>query len=75
MLQAITVQIQGMTCATCSNRIEKGLKEQQGIEKATVNLALEQATINFDPNEVSAAEVVRNIQKQATKLCKNQLVL
>ncbi|WP_413506174.1 heavy metal translocating P-type ATPase [Brochothrix thermosphacta] len=63
MLQAITVQIQGMTCATCSNRIEKGLKEQQGVEKATVNLALEQATINFDPNEVSAAEVVRNIQK------------
>ncbi|WP_078544109.1 heavy metal translocating P-type ATPase [Litchfieldia alkalitelluris] len=44
-----TLQISGMTCAACANRIEKGLKKIQGVEEASVNLALEKGTIKFNP--------------------------
>lgn len=44
-----TLHITGMTCAACATRIEKGLKRMEGVAEANVNLALEQATVTFDP--------------------------
>ena len=41
--------IGGMTCAACSARIEKALGKTNGIIKASVNLATEKATIQYDP--------------------------
>ncbi|WP_370872547.1 heavy metal translocating P-type ATPase [Paenibacillus zeirhizosphaerae] len=46
-LQA-TLQITGMTCAACSNRIEKGLSRLNGVHQANVNLATEEATVVYD---------------------------
>lgn len=47
--QQATVQITGMTCSACAARIEKGLSRMDGVSHANVNLALEQATVGFDP--------------------------
>ncbi|MEK4139783.1 heavy metal translocating P-type ATPase [Paenibacillus odorifer] len=47
--QQATVQITGMTCSACATRIEKGLSRMDGVSRANVNLALEQATVGFDP--------------------------
>lgn len=44
-----TLQITGMTCAACAARIEKGLGRVEGVAQANVNLALERATITYDP--------------------------
>ncbi|WP_145050115.1 heavy metal translocating P-type ATPase [Paenibacillus xylanexedens] len=44
-----TFQITGMTCAACSSRIEKGLSRMEGVNQANVNLAIEQATVRYDP--------------------------
>lgn len=44
-----TLQITGMTCAACSTRIEKGLSRMEGVNQANVNLAIEQATVSYDP--------------------------
>ncbi|KOY17742.1 ATPase P [Paenibacillus xylanivorans] len=38
-----------MTCAACSTRIEKGLSRMEGVNQANVNLAIEQATVSYDP--------------------------
>lgn len=43
-----TFVITGMTCANCSARVEKELKQAKGVEHATVNLATEKATVQFD---------------------------
>jgi Cu+-exporting ATPase len=43
-----TIQITGMTCAACANRIEKGLNRMESVE-ANVNLALERASVSYDP--------------------------
>ncbi|MCM3784656.1 heavy metal translocating P-type ATPase [Neobacillus mesonae] len=47
-----TLHITGMTCAACSARIEKGLSRMEGVHKANVNLALEQASVSYDPNVI-----------------------
>ncbi|MDQ1315454.1 MAG: P-type Cu+ transporter [Pseudomonadota bacterium] len=56
----LTVGIQGMTCASCSARVEKLLKQLPGVTDAAVNLATETATVSGD---VSAAEVQGAIEK------------
>lgn len=56
-----TLQITGMTCAACANRIEKGLHKLEGIESAQVNLALEQASISFHPEKVDLQQIEKKI--------------
>lgn len=48
-----TLQITGMTCAACANRIEKGLSKLDGVEEANVNFALERSTVIYDPEKTS----------------------
>lgn len=45
MPPSLSVGIEGMTCASCSARIEKLLKQLPGVTDATVNLATETATV------------------------------
>ncbi|MBU8689039.1 cadmium-translocating P-type ATPase [Priestia megaterium] len=58
-----TLQITGMTCAACSNRIEKGLKKIEGVTEANVNLALERSTVIFDPSKTSPQAFEEKIEK------------
>ncbi|MDP2030140.1 MAG: heavy metal translocating P-type ATPase [Thiobacillus sp.] len=59
-LHPITVGIEGMTCASCSARVEKVLKQLPGVTDATVNLATEIATVSGDTD---IASVQRAIEK------------
>ncbi|AOA58777.1 heavy metal translocating P-type ATPase [Acinetobacter larvae] len=45
----IVLNITGMSCASCVGRVEKALQKIAAVEKATVNLATESATIKADP--------------------------
>ncbi|HQS80982.1 MAG TPA: heavy metal translocating P-type ATPase [Thiobacillus sp.] len=56
----LSVGIQGMTCASCSARVEKSLRQLPGVTDATVNLATETATIS---GETDAASVQCAIEK------------
>ena len=44
--------VEGMTCASCVNRIERYLRKLDGVEAANVNLATETAAVRFDPSRV-----------------------
>ncbi|MBS4195426.1 heavy metal translocating P-type ATPase [Lederbergia citri] len=55
-------QITGMTCAACSNRIEKGLKKLDGVQEANVNLALEKARVQFDKEKISFEDIQKKVQ-------------
>ncbi|MFZ3590216.1 heavy metal translocating P-type ATPase [Bacillus sp. DJP31] len=57
-----TLQITGMTCAACAQRIEKGLKKVEGVEQATVNLALEKSTIKYDSSVTSTEALQKKIE-------------
>ncbi|RDW19418.1 heavy metal translocating P-type ATPase [Oceanobacillus chungangensis] len=56
-----TVAVTGMTCAACSNRIEKVLNKIDGVE-AQVNLTTEKATIDFDPAKTSMDAIASKIE-------------
>ena len=45
--------VDGMTCASCVNRIERYLRKVDGVAVANVNLATDSATVRFDPTQVS----------------------
>ncbi|WP_045519393.1 heavy metal translocating P-type ATPase [Neobacillus niacini] len=55
--------VTGMTCAACSTRIEKGLNKMEGVVHATVNLALEKATVEFNPSILSPKNMIQRIEK------------
>ncbi|WP_400243167.1 heavy metal translocating P-type ATPase [Niallia sp. JL1B1071] len=57
-----TFEITGMTCAACATRIEKGLNKMQGVETATVNLALEKATVKYREEELSTNEIKEKVE-------------
>ena len=43
----ITLELEGMTCAGCAARIERGLNDLEGVQ-ASVNLATEKAAVRYD---------------------------
>lgn len=57
-----TMQITGMTCAACATRIERGLGKMEGVESANVNLALERATVTYNPEQVKPAELEAKVE-------------
>ncbi|MEX3618351.1 heavy metal translocating P-type ATPase [Paenibacillus glucanolyticus] len=57
------LQLTGMTCAACANRIEKGLSKMEGVQEANVNFALEKASVTFDPKVVTVQEMEEKIEK------------
>lgn len=61
--QTVTVPIGGMTCAACSQRIEKVVRKIPGVESAAVNLAAETATIVYRPQEVRFSLIREAIEK------------
>ncbi|MGH1278652.1 heavy metal translocating P-type ATPase [Bacillus basilensis] len=60
--------VSGMTCAVCANRVEKRLNKLEGVNEATVNFALETATVDFNPDEVNVNEMKSAITKLGYKL-------
>jgi len=74
-LKQTSLQITGMTCAACANRIEKGLNRQDGIEVAAVNLALERATITYDPNKIDFIKMEQSIHKLGYGTAKQSIEL
>ena len=49
-MKKIILKIDGMTCTSCSNSLEKHLRKQEGIITANVNLVLEEAYIEYEDN-------------------------
>jgi P-type Cu+ transporter len=58
----LALPVEGMTCASCVNRIERFLKRTPGVEDVVVNLATEVATIRFLPDLVGRSELVGAIE-------------
>jgi Cu+-exporting ATPase len=64
----LTLPVQGMTCASCVLRVENALKKVEGVEQATVNLATESATVEFEPAMVSVEILKRAVADAGYKI-------
>ncbi|MCR8657003.1 heavy metal translocating P-type ATPase [Paenibacillus endoradicis] len=70
-----SLQLTGMTCAACANRIEKGLNKLEGVSEANVNFALERASVSYDPNKTSVAKMEESIIKLGYGVTKAEVEL
>jgi Cu+-exporting ATPase len=59
--RTFALDIEGMTCASCVNRIERYLGKLDGVTKANVNLATEQATVVAGPS-VTVDQIVAAVE-------------
>ncbi|HWH43591.1 MAG TPA: heavy metal translocating P-type ATPase [Thermoleophilaceae bacterium] len=59
--QHVDLPIEGMTCASCAARVERGLNSIDGVV-ASVNYATEKAAVDFEPGAVVPADLVRAVE-------------
>ena len=57
----VELEISGMTCASCANRIERKLNKMDGVT-ATVNYATEKARVDF-PEGLDPTDLVRTVEQ------------
>jgi Cu+-exporting ATPase len=61
-LQKITMPVTGMTCAACQSFVQRTLGDAVGVQQASVNLMLHNATVTFDPAITSPINLVEKIR-------------
>jgi Cu+-exporting ATPase len=61
--QHLVLPITGMTCANCVATVERNIKKLNGVHAASVNLASERASVEYDPILVNQEEIVARIQR------------
>lgn len=56
--------IEGMTCASCAQTVEKTTQQLDGVQEAAVNLATEKLRVEYDPDSIHLAEIIQSIAKE-----------
>jgi Cu+-exporting ATPase len=59
--EQLELNVKGMTCASCANRVERKLNDLDGVE-ATVNFATERAAVSFDAGTVETGELLDAVE-------------
>jgi Cu+-exporting ATPase len=60
---ALTLEVEGMHCASCVSTIEQALDTTPGVSDAAVNLASEQAVVSYDPRRASVSDVMAAVEQ------------
>ena len=58
----VTLALMGMTCSSCASVIEKTLSKLPGVSSATVNLAANTGTVEFDPAVVGVDDLITAVR-------------
>ena len=59
----LTVPIEGMTCASCVGRVERAIRQVEGVADVSVNLGTERAAVTFEAGKEDALAVADAILK------------
>ena len=71
----LTVPVTGMTCANCAATIERNLRKLPSAQNATVNLAAERASLEYDPAQLSLDDVIARIERAGYGIATGEAVL
>ncbi|GLJ04984.1 hypothetical protein SUGI_0008370 [Cryptomeria japonica] len=58
VISVCRLRIKGMTCTSCSSTVESALEKVQGVKRAAVALATEEAEIRYDPKLVNYKQLI-----------------
>jgi P-type Cu+ transporter len=59
----LTISVTGMSCVNCAAAIEKALSRQDGVISASVNFAIESATVQFLPGVTGSNEILETVRR------------
>ena len=62
-MKKVLLKIDGMTCSACSSGLEKYLNKQEGVINATVNLVMNNASIEYDEKKLDIPQIEKFVQK------------
>jgi len=60
-MDRIDLDLEGMTCSSCANRIERNLNKLEGVE-ASVNFATEKAAVTYDSSSLGTDDLVNAVE-------------
>ncbi len=60
-VRKVTLDVQGMTCATCPVTVKVVLGKQPGVETVTMDAGRNTAEVHFDPAKVSAEQLAKAV--------------
>ncbi|MFA5498513.1 MAG: heavy metal translocating P-type ATPase [Candidatus Cloacimonadia bacterium] len=66
-IRRITVDIEGMTCASCSGGVEGTLRNMEGVTEANVNFANGKALVSFQPEIIKVEQILDMIDQLGYK--------
>ncbi len=74
-VEKCTLEIGGMSCASCAQTIEKSLKSVEGVKDAAVNFATSKATVEYDPGETGLQDLKKAVTDAGYRLVGNKVTL
>ena len=63
----VELDIQGISCQSCVNRIEKKVGSLPGVDSICVNLATNKGSVQYDPDKIKLSEILEAISKLGFK--------
>ena len=63
MVQALQLQIKGMTCAACAQASERAVKKLPGVEEAAVNFTTEKLLVKFENGKLTIDQIKTAVAK------------
>lgn len=62
-MKKVIIKVGGMTCSACSSGLEKYLNRQKGINAASVNLVMNNVSIDYDNDSLTIEDLNKYINK------------
>lgn len=62
-----SLNIEGMTCASCAKAVERATRKLEGVSESNVNFATEKLNISFDEEKVSVGDIQAAVEKAGYK--------
>ncbi len=70
-----TLKIEGMSCASCANGVERATRGLEGVAESNVNLATEKLTISYEPSVVNVSDIKKTVEDIGFKVVDDEVVV
>ncbi|HQJ79380.1 MAG TPA: heavy metal translocating P-type ATPase [Methanothrix sp.] len=71
----VLIKVSGMACAACTAAVERSLLNLDGIASASVSLAAETVTVEYDPEKLRLSDMERAIRDAGYDVADEKLVI
>lgn len=74
-MKKATIQLEGLSCLSCLQKIENAVKSLEGVDKESVNVLFNASKVklNFDEEKVSIAQIEETITALGYEVKKSQV--